>query len=238
MTVRALPLATALLLVAAPARAQSPDATMLWGTLNAWLQLPSHLRILATGQLEGATNTDYQQWITGVGMGYQWKRITREHLLNINPDKESRVVAGIGYEYLATEVPGSNKQENRIVLGITPRDRPAARWLLEDRNRLELRWVNGQYSTRYRNRLTLEHDMKFDGFRMTPYLSAELFFSFNSGTVNEEQYSLGLQFPVKDMAMLDAYYMRQQCTSCAPGDANIIGLTLNWYFHSRRSPDR
>lgn len=226
------------LLVAVPARAQSSDAAMFWGTANAWLQLPSHLRILASGQLQDATNTDYQEWIIGAGIGYQWKRILKQHLVNINEDKESRVVGGVGYEYVATDVPGDDKREDRIVLSVTPRARPGSRWLLEDRNRLELRWVDGKYSTRYRNRLTVEHDLKFNAFRMTPYAAVELYYSFSSGTLNEEQYSIGLQVPFHPVAMVEVYYLRQECTSCLPGDANMLGLTLNWYFGGSHARER
>ena len=235
---RALRLAAAFLLVAASVRAQSSDATVLWPTVNGWLQLPSHLRILATGQLQDATNADYQEWTGGIGIGYQWKQILKQHLVNINQDKESKVTGGVGYEYVATDVPGNDKREDRLVLTVTPRARPAARWLVEDRNRFEFRWVNGKYSTRYRNRLTVEHDLKFSDFRMTPFAAVELYYSFSSGTLDEEQYSIGLQFPFHPVAMVEVYYLRQQCTSCEPGDANMIGLTANWYFGTRRPPDR
>jgi hypothetical protein len=49
--------------------------------------------------------------------------------------------------------------------------------LLIDRNRLDLRWVDGNFSWRCRNRLTLERHFKMGGNRaLTPYASGELFY--------------------------------------------------------------
>ena len=118
------------------------------------------------------------------------------------------------------------------MLAVTPRLRPSARWLLEDRNRVELRWVNGEYSTRYRNRLTVERDFLVHQFRFTPYVSAEFFYDGAKQSWNEEWYSVGVNLPYQRLAMLSLYYLRQQCTSCSPGDANVIGVTLNFYFRN------
>lgn len=114
---------------------------------------------------------------------------------------------------------------------MTPRYRPLARWLLEDRNRVEFRWVDGSYSTRYRNRLTVERDLLVDRFRFTPYASAEIFYDFASGTLDMQQYSAGIQWPYRRLFMLETYYLYQHSSS-SPTSTSVFGITLNFYLRN------
>jgi hypothetical protein len=213
--------------------AQLPSVgTQGWYTGNVWVRFPSHFRFLGTTELNAATNYSYQQWIVGGAVAYQWKRVSHlEHLVNINSDKESRVVAGLGFEYLWTDKEGTSTGEDRLVLAATPRYRPWRRWLLEDRNRFEFRWVDGVYSTRYRNRLAVERDLLVRDFRFTPYASAEIFYSFSSGTVDEERYEAGIQWPYRRLFMVETYYLYQHSHS-SPDNVNVFGITLNVYLRN------
>ena len=213
--------------------AQLPSTgTQGWYTGNVWVQFPGHLRFLGTAELNAGTNYSYDQWIAGGAFAYQWKHINRiDHLVNINSDKESRVVAGLGFEYLWTDKEGKSSGEDRVVLLATPRYRPWGRWLLEDRNRLEFRWVDGDYSTRYRNRVTVERDLLVHAFRFTPYASAELFYDFASGTIDEQQYAVGIQWPYRRLFMVETYYLYQYSHS-SPDNINVFGITLNVYLRN------
>ena len=221
------------LLFAPGVRAQLPaTAGQGWYTGNVYIPLPNQFRMLATVELNDGTNYEYQQWIVGAGVGFRWKRIGElAHLVNINPDKESRVVVGAGYEYLWTNTDGNETGEDRLILGVTPRYRPLGRWLIEDRNRFEFRWVDGRYSTRYRNRLQFEFDVKSHDFRFTPYVAGEIFYSFSSGTVNEQQYAVGIQWPWRRLFMIDTYYLYQHTTS-APTSTNVFGVQFSLYLRN------
>ena len=81
-----------------------------------------------------------------------------ELLLNIDPDKEHYLVFGGGYEFLRTAQSGEVHHENRITIDATPGFRPSVRFLVRDRNWVELRWIDGKYSTTYRNQLSVERD--------------------------------------------------------------------------------
>ena len=47
---------------------------------------------------------------------------------------------------------------------------------------------------------------------------------------NQREYAAGVQFPYKSRLMLDTYWLRESCTSCAHGSVNMIGVTLNLYL--------
>lgn len=53
-------------------------------------------------------------------LGYQFKPIRREHLENIDPEKEHYFLFGGGYEFLRTIQSGKMKDENRITIDVTP----------------------------------------------------------------------------------------------------------------------
>ena len=123
--------------------------------------------------------------------------------------------------------------ENRLILDGIFNFRPSARFLVTDRNRAEFRWINGVYSTTYRNKLTVERDFLLSGFRFSPYVAVEAFYNGAQNSWNQEWYYAGIQWPYKRLLMLDTYYLRQHCTTCNPTNWNAAGVTLNFYFRNR-----
>jgi hypothetical protein len=217
------------------AAGQTPEtAGEFWPAVDVHTQFPSHLRLLTLAGLKKGEDFPFQQIDVGAGLGYQFKRFTEPHLPNIDPDKENFLVAGVGYEYLRTIQSGQEQHEDRLVVEATPRFRPPANLLLSDRNRIEFRWDNGDYSTRYRNRFTVERDFLVRGFRFTPYASAEFFYDIAKGSWSKEQYAAGLEIPYERLWMVSPYYLRQDCTTCSPEHLNVFGLTVNFYFGNER----
>lgn len=214
------------------AAAQTPStADAFWASLEGHGQLRSNLRVLVLGESKSGTDYTYQQWNIGAGLGLQLNRFRRPHLVDLDPDREHSLVLGAGYEYLQTEEPGKTSFENQLVAEFTPRWRPPAELLVTDRNRLEFRWVDGDYSTRYRNRLTVERASRIGGVRFTPYASAEFFYDWAKGSWNEEQYAAGIEWPYKHVLKLSTYYLYQDCTTCNPRQVNVAGLSLNYFYH-------
>lgn len=230
---------TTFLLLAGPvsvcAQSQTPvTQAEFWPQIDAHVQFPDHIRMLGFAGLKKGEEFPYQQLSAGLGLGYQWKAISKPHLQNIDPDKEHTFLFGGGYEHLRTLQSGKTKYENRLVLEALPGFRPASRLLVKDRNRVEFRWVNGVYSTRYRNQLAFEYDLLIHKFRFTPYGSAEVFYDGAKSSWNQEQYIAGLQWPYKRLLKLDTYYLRQHCTTCKPAYLNVGGLSLSFYFGSKK----
>ena len=94
------------------AAGQSPPSdteTEVWPEGDVHLQLPSHLRVLAFSGLEQGIGFPFQQWYAAGALGYQFKPILREHILNIDPDKEHYLVFGGGYEFLRTTTVGNSE---------------------------------------------------------------------------------------------------------------------------------
>jgi hypothetical protein len=223
------------LCLCAGAAGQTSDAAWeVWPEVNAYGGIHRGLRGIVTGQTIQGVNFPYHQWAGLAEIGYQLKPIARPHLRNINEDKEHHFVIASSYEYLRTTQPGKTSNENRAKIDVSSHYRLGAAFLLADRNRVEFRWVNGEYSTRYRNRFAIERDFEVRKFRITPYTSIEAFYDGKHHSWNEVQYAFGVQLPYKQILMLDTYYMGQNCTTCDPNPLSIWGVKLNLYFRSRR----
>ena len=133
--------------------------------------------------------------------------------------------------------------ENRLITEQTFRKMIKGDVLLSDRNRQDFRWVNADFSFRYRNRLTIEREFgTFKGRTITPYASGEVYYDTRHGTWNRNRYAAGFQFPMlrrhaplkmlfpdRDI-VLDVYYMRQNDSKSSPRHVNAIGLAVNLYF--------
>lgn len=215
-------------LVSGAAAAQTTETSgAFWPAVDLHVPLASNLKLLAFGELKTDEDFPYRQANFGASLGYQWSRMSGPHRVNNDGDKENFLVTAVGYEHLETIQSGSDKFENRILVDATPRVRPTGRLLLADRNRVEFRWVDGAYSTRYRNRLTAEYDLEVKDFLLTPYASAEFFYNITKGTWNEEQYAAGVTVPYRKLLSVDLYYLRQNCPGCGPPHLNVFGLTVN-----------
>lgn len=206
-----------------------------WPATEARVEFSDNWRLGGLVGLRKGDESSYRQLDSAVGFGYRWKRIAKRHLENIDPDKEHTFLLGGGYENLYTLQSGkSPKNENRAILESLSGFRPLSSLLARDRNRIEFRWINGIYSTRYRNNVMLENDVKVHSFQFSPYASAEVFYDSAKNSWNEEQFTAGVQWPFRRLFMLQTYYLRQHCTTSNPHYLNVGGLTLNFYFKNKR----
>jgi len=227
------------------ARAQSQADTTkgeFWPAVDFHIQLPDHYRLLGFVESKKGQDFSYQQLDAGLGFGYQWKRISKPHLENVDPDKEFRLVVGGGYEYLRTLQAGKNTSyENRLVLEAFPGFRPASRLLVRDRNRAEFNWTNGVYSTVYRNDLSLEYDITIHNFRFSPYASAEVFYNGATHSWNEEQHTAGFQWPYKRLLMIQTHYLREKLHHVQPCPLERRGTDAEFLFEEyevKEHPER
>jgi Protein of unknown function (DUF2490) len=144
-----------------------------------------------------------------------------------------------GYRYGFSLGASEPFREHRVISEETVRKTLKAKLLLLDRNRQDIRWVNGEFSVRLRNRLTLEREFKLNERSLTPYGSAEIFYDTRFNTFNRSRFTGGLAITLKKherfidfrkQTVLDIYYLRQNDTRSQPRHLNALGLTFAIYF--------
>lgn len=147
-----------------------------------------------------------------------------------------------GYRY-GFSLGGSDPfNEQRIIFEETLRQPLPLEVLLSDRNREDFRWVNGEYSARYRNRVTLEREFKVINRALTPYGSAEVFYDSRFDTWNRNRLAVGIQIALKRGAplmsllhpkkqfVLDVYLTRQNDSRSQPSRVKALGMAFNIFF--------
>ena len=222
-----------LLVITEIAFGQPSPATEMWPEIRANFEIERRLGVQVFFEKHDGEDVSLTQWKVGSIISYRMSRIFDKHRDDIDHENQYNIVVGGGYEFVKTEQPSGTKREHRVMVQSTPKYIPGGGVLVQDRSRAEFRWVDGVYNFRYRNKLTVDRPLKINKFRFTPYVSGEMFWDRNHHAWNENQYAFGVQLPYKKLAMLDTYYLRQNCTTCSQDPISVFGITVNFYFRRK-----
>jgi len=119
--------------------------------------------------------------------------------------------------------------------------------LLTDRNREDFRFITGDFSFRYRNRVMIEREFQVNLLSflrrrtITPYVSGEISYDTRFGVWNRNRYAVGVvqslrrgpilrQLLPKRAINLDLYLMRQNDSRSSPSHVNALGAGLVFHF--------
>lgn len=223
------------MLTAAIASGQQPiTVTEFDPGLLVGFELNRHLRLdFGTGR-ENSENIGSAKWKFTAGASLRTKPLFKMLADEPDADKQHVLVVGSAYEYSRASENGNETIEHRIMLDGTARYAFAGSYLLTDRNRIEFRWVNGEYRFRYRNRLMFERSLKVKSFKFTPYTWTEAYWDKKYEKWNQFRFAGGAQFPFRRRMSLDVFYERSHCTTCANPNTNIFGATLSIFFRRRK----
>ena len=131
------------------------------------------------------------------------------------------------YLYIGTQ-PVRNRRgwESRLSLPVTLRFN-VQKFRLSDRNLFERRIRNpGITSTRYRNRLQIEHPVGSTKLRLSLFVADEVFYDWSIDRWVRNRFSIGASKVFNKHITQDFYYLRQNDGVSIPGDLNVIGTTL------------
>jgi hypothetical protein len=92
----------------------------------------------------------------------------------MDESKNRFVLLRVGYRYLHSF--SGDPDEHRAVLEATARYPLVGGVLVSDRGRVDLRFIDGEYSWRVRSRLSVQKEFSIGGVRMNPYVRGELYY--------------------------------------------------------------
>lgn len=170
----------------------------------------------------------------GAGISFRLKPVFKRFLDSVDTDKQHLLVLGAIYEYSIASEPDATSKEHKLMLDATLRYAFKYDLLLSNRNRLELRWVNGDYHFRYRNRPMLERPFRVVKRDITPYLASEVFWDQRYRKWSMVKFTAGVVVPVFRRTSLEFLYERQHCVTCADANTNIFGVTLNIALRTKK----
>jgi len=118
--------------------------------------------------------------------------------------------------------------ESRLSLPVTVRFN-VEKFRLSDRNMFERRFQNlGIVSTRYRNRLQIEHPIGSDKLHLSLYIADEVFYDWSVNRWVRNRFTVGGTKVLNKHLTQDVYYLRQNDGVSVPGDLNVIGTSLRF----------
>lgn len=216
-------------------QAQEPNTrTEFWPEINVYINVKPKVRLFLMGtvskSVEDGEIRNAQSFEGQIGAHI-------DYILN------DHVILRTGYRF-GTSVGDTDSpyKEHRLLTEQTLRKLLPGNLLLSDRNREDFRFVNGDFSFRYRNRVTIEREFHlFKGRTITPYASGEIFYDTRYSVWNRNRLAVGFQQslrrgPVRRMLLpkrqviLDLYYMRQNDSRSETQHVNAIGAALAFYF--------
>jgi hypothetical protein len=136
-----------------------------------------------------------------------------------------------GY-YFGKTPPGSKDpfREHTALIEVTPRIFLPKLVLVENRFRGDLRFVDGEFLPRFRDRLRVERTLKLTRTALTPYGEFEAFFDWRYNAFHRQRYSAGAEWVVTKRFVVEGYYLRQQDSKSSVKGTNVAGLVLQFYF--------
>jgi hypothetical protein len=119
---------------------------------------------------------------------------------------------------------GRKANERRLAFAATAR-LPLKKFTLTDRSTFERRVRFPADSSRYRNRLQLEHPLKVFKTSLQVFASDEVFYDWSVDDWVRNRFAVGLSRKFNQHFTGDFYYMRQTDGRSRPGDLHVIGAT-------------
>jgi len=153
---------------------------------------------------------------------------------------KNRVTLRAGYRYGFSLDASEPFHEHRVSTDQSfhkplPRD-----FVFSDRNRQEFRWVNGDFSLRFRNRVMLEKTFTINTRSVVPYSSTEIFYDSRFSTFNRLRVIAGAEFHfkrrdvwllnVRRQQILNLYYLWQRDSRSQSKNLHAVGITFEVHY--------
>lgn len=103
--------------------------------------------------------------------------------------------------------------------------------LVTNRTRWDLDWQDGDFTWRFRDKLTVEKTVSIHSYHFAPFVAAEPFYESQYGKWASTDLYAGGNFPLGKRAEFDAYYEHENDTGKSPNrQKNYIGAQLEIYL--------
>jgi len=211
------------------ARAQS---NQVWPEVSTFVKINDKMRFyfLATTVKESRESTEGEY---GPNFDFYLKPLRKRTPLSWLPQDESKnrlLLVRLGYR-LIHPYTGDDPNEQRGVIEVTPRYPLVHHLLVSDRSRLDLRSKGGEFSWRYRNRLTVETEFSLGRVKINPYARGEIYYDSKYDKVSRNALIFGSAFPITRHIEFESYLEHQNDSGGNSNrTVNGFGVVWNLYF--------
>jgi hypothetical protein len=205
---RLLGAAFAALLLSGVARAADPWE--YWPEADLYLRLGPTTRLFFVTAYSRGKEAAYRTLDFAGYFDLTLKPVILPSLLEEDWQKKKYLWARFGYDHIAkVGSEGLSTPEERGIVELCARAYLPVEILVEGRARADLRWIGGNYSTRYRLRLEVNRDFDVGGHVVTPYFQAETFYDTRYDGWARQLYQAGVEIGVTDHFCVEPSLARQ-----------------------------
>jgi hypothetical protein len=215
--------------------AQDSTHTQIWPEVEAYYRINERWRLY--GLVSGTkSNSEYTDGTAGAYIDFfalPWLRG------KLNPELNDTARGYFwwfraGYSYSDAPKDEPKKVVNTITTETNNNFNFPAKILLQTRNRLDWRFVNGDFQPIYRPRLKFIRNLQTAYLSFNVYLYSEYFFYLNDNTQDRLRICAGSVIKILKTMDLELYYLHQFQNKQYVAPLNAIGIQLDFYFKSKK----
>jgi len=198
--------------------------------VDTYLKLNSMFRVYVEAK-DDQDGGDPQQ--AGIGPSLQLylkplAKLKDMRAFDLDDAKTRFLVLETGYRYLWEP---NSPDTNRMLTAATFNFPLKAGFSISDRNRADLNWKNGNFTWRYRNKLTVERTVSIHNFHHIPYVAVEPFYESQFNKWSTTALYVGSLFPVGRHVEFNLYCEHENNTGGKTNHPeNAVGLALYLFF--------
>ena len=216
-----------------PKRCARGRAIRRWSSSprNAYLKLSDHARLFLLGSLTEGLSESFTDGEVGVHLDITLTPILRRRLRDADWERDRYLWIRIGYQLLGNlDDREDDFTEHRGILEVTARAPLLSDVWLVNRARVDLRDLDGEFSTRFRYRLGIEREFTVGGMTLVPYAQAEVFYDSRFGAWNRQLYQAGVEIEITKHWRIEPHYARQEDQRSSTAHVDRVGLVLKTYW--------
>ena len=228
MDIRALIACAGLL---AAGEASAADAWETWPELSVFVGLNPDTRLYLDASDSRGKESDVRSLDLSAFVDLTIEPILRPDLRTDDWQRKRYLWARLGYTRVLKAEDGSTHvaEDRAVVSGYARAELPAEVWL-EARARADLRWIGGDYSTRYRLRLEANREFTLLEHAVQPYFNAEAFYDTRFDGWARALYQGGAEVTVNKHFRYEIFLASQVDRLPTRASVGALGLVAKWYY--------
>ena len=208
------------------------DSSEFWPEVSAFVGLSPRTRVYLDATYAQGKESDAESLDLAAYLDISIKPIVRTELLSEDWQRSRYLWARIGYDRIfktTGDTPAYVAEDRGIVSLYAKAPLPAEVWL-EARVRADLRWIDGDYSTRYRFRLEATREFTVRNHTVVPYFNVEWFYDTRYDAWARILYQVGTEVTVNQHFRYEIYLARQDDGLPSKESLNALGVVAKWYY--------
>lgn len=217
--------------VAFAPQARAADSSELWPELSAFVRLNDQTRVYLDASYAKGLESDHRSLDLGAYLDVSLMPILREELRGEDWQRNRYLWARVGYTRIFKASNGpAEVAEDRGVLALYGRALLPEDTTLEARARADLRWLGGDYSTRYRFRIEANREFTIAAHAVVPYLNVEWFYDTRYSGWSRTLVQAGPEITVNKNFRYEIYLAWQSDRLPRHETLGALGIVAKWYY--------